>query len=262
MWPAMADQVRSASVIAQEIQQLNDAKRAGHLSDAAHTAALRALSAELAAATGANRAKASAPRGGVRIACPSCHAPGVYVICLKCRQARSFAMRPDGAVECACGNVIGEAVCTCKARVTSAFFRPVAASELPPLAGEQQGTTAPPQPTTDDALQKAWGGWPGCLAFLAILLCIGVCKGGGSGSSSAAKQAVLSRLKAPSTAQFVETVSYGNGRYFMAVDAQNGFGAMIRGGYCVALKGSDPNAPDQEQVFECSKEEAAILFGK
>ena len=91
------------------------------------------------------------------------------------------------------------------------------------------------------------------LVFLACLcgLCFGDCGSGGTGKS-AAKDAVLSVLKAPSTAQFADTEDYGNGRYVITVDAQNGFGAMIRTTFCVVLPGGDPNAPGETQVFECT----------
>lgn len=75
-----------------------------------------------------------------------------------------------------------------------------------------------------------------------------------------AVQLVEKNLKAPSTAKFLETrvlASQGN-RYliFVAVDAQNGFGAMLRNRYCVALELSADRKSfsynTREAVQECS----------
>lgn len=81
-----------------------------------------------------------------------------------------------------------------------------------------------------------------------------------SSDASEAQQAVLKRLKAPSTASFVKIQSFGNRRFLVIVDAQNGFGAYIRSNYCVVLPGGDANAPNEEEVFECSEQDATMMF--
>jgi len=73
-------------------------------------------------------------------------------------------------------------------------------------------------------------------------------------------RAVLQRLKAPSTAKFVSIKNYGDRKFFAVVDAQNGFGAFIRTGYCVVLSGGDPNYPDLDQVFECTESQAEMFL--
>jgi len=99
-------------------------------------------------------------------------------------------------------------------------------------------------------------------AVFAVVVLVALCSGiissvGGTASSEMAAQgAVLARLKAPSTAEFVSTEKFGEGTYFVVVDAQNSFGAPIRGRFCVVL----PESGQSEQVFECTREEAVAIF--
>ena len=100
----------------------------------------------------------------------------------------------------------------------------------------------------------------GAIAVVVVLIavCSGIVSSVGETalSEDTARSAVLARLKAPSTAQFVSTEKFGEGTYFVVVDAQNSFGAMIRSRYCVVL----PESGQSEQLFECTREEAAALF--
>ena len=204
----------------------------------------------------------SSEQGFFRIDCPQCADPDRWLVCTKCRQASSFVRSPNGQIECSCGSTFAFATCVCGAKVNSGSLK-----WTPLLEGPANLNTSK---SLGEYFRELGSGFAGCLsggtglvaAVVALIACCGICTGSGPGGTSAAHEAVLKQLRSPSTAKFAETVSYGNGRYYVAVDAQNGFGAQIRTGFCVALAGSDPNAPEQEQVFECSKDMAAIVFGK
>ena len=284
---------RSIADIAKEIAGLEQAHQAGQLSIVPYEAAKRALLTEMRAASAVvkqastetetptkpgtesppkSREVDAAPAptreimeaGFFRVCCSSCANPGVWLVCMKCHQSSSFQRTTAGQVRCSCDALYQFATCLCGARVDATDLQWTPQSEGPVNLATPNVVTRAVRNLArglGGISQESLGG--GVVIAMVFAVCCG-CLGlfGGGGTPTAARQAVLSRLKAPSTAQFAETVSYGHGRYYVAVDAQNGFGAQIRNGFCVVLPGGDPNAPDEEQVFECSKGSAAILFSK
>jgi hypothetical protein len=129
--------------------------------------------------------------------------------------------------------------------------------EAPAEVAEVQGPRPSEGPPADPSAGSPTGG--GCLKpalwILGIILVLSVIFGsfsGGTGGAGAAKVAchnrVESALKAPSTARFSSTVSKHNSREddFLVegtVDAENGFGAMVRSSFqCVVdTSGSSPS---------------------
>lgn len=271
--------MRAPKVIADEIRHLNDAQRAGHVSDAAFAAALQELSAELTAASGsapsgpptpppsvpaalAPMVRPAAPTcGGVRLVCPACAAQGVYLICLQCRNARSFTILPTGAAECACGSVIESATCTCSTPLSPRCFLPVAAEDVPSLNGE----ATPGSP--GGSFVKQWVFW--AVAIASLVACIGVCKGCGENgfvwelASDAmdldAKIAVTAPYGlTPDDVNFVEIESFGRGRYYVVVETKSSHRSKA---LCVVMDPDHPHQPLEAQVYECSKADAVAVFG-
>ncbi len=229
--------------------------------------------------------------GRVQYACGLC-GEASHLICTFCGDDTHLGLS-EFALHCQCGAMFEVANCGCGAVLQRAQFSympgsgPPAAADAksavePGPASAGPSTPEPPgmassppaaptpsrpppplaQPTADaDFGTQEPSKLSGAAVVIALLLGVGWCAGiMGGGSASDAEQAVKRRLKAPSSATFVETKSYGNGRFFVVVDAQNSFGAMLRQSYCVVLPGGDPNAPNREQVFECERMMADVMF--
>lgn len=117
-----------------------------------------------------------------------------------------------------------------------------------PVAEKPATSSAPADQKPPSAGAKGCG--IGCLVIIAIAVIIGIASSIAANNPAnkaerdrenapiyaeiACKDAVESRLKAPSTAKFVDVQSSGSGSTFKvvgSVDAENGFGAMVRSNF-------------------------------
>ena len=153
-----------------------------------------------------------------------------------------------------CGEISQPDVDFCEGCGEALTGEPVVVPRPPPQSQIEDDWEATPPPPENLPWVIAGGV---CAVVVLIALCSGIISSGGNAlSEETARQTVLAQLKAPSTAQFVSTEKFGEGTYFIVVDAENGFGAMIRGEFCVVL----PESGQPEQVFECTRPVAAALF--
>jgi len=227
--------------------------------------------------------------GSVEYDCPHC-LENSHLVCTTCGSDERLALTVRG-LRCECGAVFTSADCPCGGAVPRAHFRYMIGSGPPtsrapaksvsrevseeavPFSGDEWESELPNESSVSSSTDfyVPQGRRRPSLATIAaaaffflvgVPWCIGtLTEGGPDWSEAAAKEAVKRRLKAPSTAKFVRVADYGRGRYYMEVDAQNSFGTMLRGHYCVALRGSDPNAPNIVQVLECDRFVADVMFG-
>lgn len=183
--------------------------------------------------------------------------------------------RTERCPHCGYENNPGRTICwSCKLAmvIPQAPPPPPQPPTVAPTHGPPPGPAAPAN--NQNQAQNACGG---CVLLLILLIWIGSCMGGGGGSTdpdyakdsngltkidvySMAHQFVEDNLKAPSTAKFPwgadehSVVNLGGTQYRVSawVDAQNGFGAMIRSDWTVVMtyQGNDRWTLDDIQLSE------------